>query len=272
LVTGKVSPNAPARPTANRQDWGGSAQYTTSNAITPSSEGRKLFYIHVGLLPLAGEHHHQLRSAMANAMLEESFKSSHPDLIAYESGGGGGAQQHRSHDSDRRLLESPIPPHTVASAAAGATFHTRQQHPGVASHRGRQSGSGDGHARSGTHRGGMAAARRGVLQSICRSSHGNNSGSGKFFGASPSSSSGGGGAGTDFGTTTTTATIPLKDVSPSRKKSVDFALEHHHADRHHHPHQPPPPKRARTSDPWSPKQVVDGTSRSCCCRRRSIAA
>jgi hypothetical protein len=53
--------------------------------------------------------------------------------------------------------------------------------------------------------------------------------------------------------------IPLKDVSPSRKKSVDFALEHR---QHHHAAAaaagPPPPKRARHSEPWSPKQVVDG--------------
>lgn len=42
-----------------------------------------------------------------------------------------------------------------------------------------------------------------------------------------------------------------KSSSPGRKKSVDFSLD-------------PQPKRAKASDPWTPKQIVDGKSVSLC--------
>jgi hypothetical protein len=196
-------------------------------------------------------------SKMANAMLEESFKSSHPDLLSC--GGllpASSGQLNGSHDYDtgarhrhHQYPASPGGPHHHNGGGGGApvlSSHVPLPHPPAAGNAASNSG------------GTGATARRGALQSICRSSHN------KFDSAAAAAAASGGGGGA----------IALKDVSPSRKKSVDFALSDHHrrhqqrgSDRHppHNlkhpsspPSAPPPAKRTRTSEPWSPKQVVDG--------------
>jgi hypothetical protein len=168
---------------------------------------------------------------MANAMLEETFKSSHPDLMACDAG---------EHDYHLALTSSG--PNGSGSSNGGLSAGTTSS-----------AATAPPPHRTGALVSSLSTSSilRGPLQSICKSSF--LSSSRLQLEASANSNSG---------------MIPLKDVSPSRKKSVDFALEHR---QHHHAAAaaaattststsgPPPPKRARhSSEPWSPKQVVDG--------------
>ena len=150
---------------------------------------------------------------MANAMLDETFKSSHPDLMACDAG---------EHDYALALTSGPNNSNVGTADAGPRTALVSSL---------------------------STSSRRGApLQSICKSSFSSR-------------------------LQLEASNIPLKDVSPSRKKSVDFALEHrqHHSSAENaaaaaaaHPSSnpsalgPPPPKRARRGEPWSPKQVVDG--------------
>jgi hypothetical protein len=152
---------------------------------------------------------------MANAMLDETFKSSHPDLMACVTG---------EHDYHLALTSSGPNGSSSNGVSAGTTSAATAP------------------PRTGALVSSLSTSSilRGPLQSICKSS---------FLSSSRLQLE-------------ASNNIPLKDVSPSRKKSVDFALEHrqhHHAASHPPTSGPPPPKRARhSSEPWSPKQVVDG--------------